>query len=138
MVGEFGRYGQHHPVKRSLTSLQKRGIGHMVWGIWWVRMTPPRQAELATPPQEGNCRVQVRCDCSSVFVLGISPPQEGNCRLRLGELENASSCTPPCQASPATPPQEGNGLPLQLNRRLFSAFTNSIGYTFLACERTLQ
>ena len=37
----------HHPVRRSLTPLRRRGI-------------PPRQAELDTPPQEGNCRLHRR------------------------------------------------------------------------------
>ena len=31
-----------------------------------------------SPPQEGNCRVQRRCNRPSVSVLNISPPQEGN------------------------------------------------------------
>ena len=45
-------------------------------------MQPPRQASPATPPQEGNCRVQRQCNRSSVFVLDISPLQEGNCLVQ--------------------------------------------------------
>ena len=80
---------------------------------------PPRQASPATPPQEGNCRVQTRCDCSSVSILVISPPQEGNCLVQtrynhpvkrsLTPLHRRG--IPPRQAEPATPPQEGNTTP---------------------------
>ena len=42
-----------------------------------------------------------------------SPPVERNCRYGLGEFEGASGCKPPRQASPATPPQEGNCLSLR-------------------------
>ena len=54
----------HHPVKRSLTPLRRRGIVRLHRrGIGLCRYgTPPRQAELDTPPQEGN----------------LPPPQEGN------------------------------------------------------------
>ena len=62
-------------------------------------------------------RVQTRYDCSSVSVLVISPPQERNCRvqirchhpvgLRPPPLRRRGM-PPPRRASPATPPQERN------------------------------
>ena len=73
----FGGYAEHHPVKLRLPPLHRRGIGRSTGGelaapqegnyllvrfswIWWLCRTPPRQAELDTPPQEGNCRLQGR------------------------------------------------------------------------------
>ena len=37
-----------------------------------------------------------------------TPPEEGNCRYGSGEFEGASGCTPLRQAELDTPPQEGN------------------------------
>ena len=57
---------------------------------------------LATPPQEGNCRVQIR---------GNTTPSGFACHPSAGgELPGAGTTTPPRQAAPATPPQEGNCL----------------------------
>ena len=94
-------FAGHYPVKRSLTPLQGRGI-------------PPRQAELDTPPKEGNCRLRFgelegASGCTPPRQAELdTPPKEGNCRLRFGELEGASGCTPPRQAELDTPPKEGN------------------------------
>ena len=99
----------HHPVKLRLPPLHRRGIALCRYGATTPSSfachpsiggelpcadtgPPPRQASLATPPQEGNCpvqirshhpvrlrrRVQTRCNRPSVSVLDISPPQEGN------------------------------------------------------------
>ena len=85
----------NHPVKLCLPPLHRRGIawcrhdtiapsdfachpstGEELLGADTTQ--PPRQAPPATPPQEGNCRVQMRHNRPSVSVLDISPPQEGN------------------------------------------------------------
>ena len=52
----------HHPVGRSLTPLQQEGNCRVRFGEVGGASgcTPPRQAELDTPPQEGNCLVQIR------------------------------------------------------------------------------
>ena len=83
---------------------------------------PPRQAELDTPPQEGNCSVQIRHN----HPVGLRPPplhRRGIAQCRYdtttpsgfarhpstgGELLSADTTQPPRRASPATPPQEGN------------------------------
>ena len=76
--------------------------------------TPPRQAAPATPPQEGNvlhnttpsgfaCHPSTGEECTS---------QHHPVRLRLPPLHRRGMyfTTPPHQAAPATPPQEGNVL----------------------------
>ena len=88
---------------------------------------PPRQAELDTSPQEGNCLVQIRCHHPVKRSL-TSPPQEGNCLVQIaggiattpssgachpsigGRLPCADTGPPPRQAELDTPPQEGNCL----------------------------
>ena len=47
--------GEYHPVKLRLPPLHRRGIVCLR-----RRGTPPRQAELDTPPKEGNCRLHRR------------------------------------------------------------------------------
>ena len=95
----------HHPVRRSLTPLHRRGI-------------PPRQAKPDTPPQEGNCRHYACADTRQPprQAKPDTPPQEGNCRVQIrGNHPVKRSLTPlqrrgipPRQAKPDTPPQEGN------------------------------
>ena len=74
----------HHPVKRSLTPLHRRGIASADTKI------PPRQAELDTPPQEGNCSVQIRC---SNHPVGLRPPplhRRGIAQCRYGTTTPSS------------------------------------------------
>ena len=70
--------------------------------------TPPCQAELATPPQEGNCW----CRTHTTTPPGCPPPlqRRGIAASRGGELPCADTRTPPRQAELDTPPQEGNCL----------------------------
>ena len=87
---------------------------------------PPRQAAPATPPQEGNCRVQnfnnhpVRLRLPPLQRRGIAASTGGEyhpVRLRLPPLHRRGIAAstelqqPPRQAAPATPPQEGNTTP---------------------------
>ena len=109
--GEFVGCGRHHPVKRSLTPLRRRGIARTVWGICWVRKTPPRQAELDTPPTGGELPVRfgefvgcgrhhpVKRSLTPLRRRGIARTVWGICWVRK---------TPPCQAELDTPPKEGN------------------------------
>ena len=106
----------HHPVKRSLTPLHRRGIAGCRGGeLAGTEPTqPPRQAAPATPPEEGNCRVQrrgiswYRTHTTTPSGFDRHPSAGGELPLRFGELEGASGCTPPRQAELDTPPQEGN------------------------------
>ena len=131
----------NHPVRLRLPPLRRRGIA-------WCRhdtTTPSgcachpsaggelpsadttqllRQAEPATPPQEGNCLVQtrhnhpVRLRLPPLRRRGIAwcrhdttTPSGFACHPSAGgELPGADTEPPPRQASPATPPQEGNCL----------------------------
>ena len=78
---------------------------------------PPRQAELDTPPQEGNCRSTGGELASTELTRPPrqaeldTPPQEGNCRSTGGELAGTEPTRPPRQAELDTPPQEGNCRP---------------------------
>ena len=83
---------------------------------------PPRQAALATPPQEGNCLVQtrhnhpVRLRLPPLRRRGIAwcrhdttTPSGCACHPSAGgELPSADTTQLLRQAEPATPPQEGN------------------------------
>ena len=83
---------------------------------------PPRQAAPATPPQEGNCRVQtrgnhpVRLRLPPLHRRGIAgcrheATTSSGCACHPsteGELPGTDTRQPPRQAAPATPPQEGN------------------------------
>ena len=126
----------HHPVGLRPPPLQGRGTtpsltftGGELAGAEPTR--PPRQAELDTPPREGNWLVQnprnhpVRLRPPPLRRRGIAdlrrrgiggcrypcnhpvglrpPPLQGNCFVQITR-------TPPRQASPATPPEEGNWL----------------------------
>ena len=105
------------PVRLRLPPLRRRGIA------WWVRKKPPRQAAPATPPQEGNCLVGTQkttpsgCAChpSAGGELPSRYAKNHPVRLRLPPLRRRGIAwwvrkKPPRQASPATPPQEGNCL----------------------------
>ena len=85
---------------------------------------PTRQAELATPPKEGNCLEQIRGNHPVKRSLpplrrrGIAlsryeatTPSGFACHLSTGgELPGADMGQPPRQAELDTPPQEGNCL----------------------------
>ena len=120
----------HHPVKRSLTPLQRRGIAASEGGELPLRFgelggasgcTPPRQAELDTPPEEGNCRyglgnLRAQAVVNHPVRLRLTPLQRrGIVRLRRRGMVRHHTYTdttqPPRQASPATPPEEGNTTP---------------------------
>ena len=123
---------QHHPVRLRLPPLHRRG---MVRHHTYTDMTqPPRQAAPATPPQEGNgpapylhrhdtttpsgcaCHPSTGGEWSGTIL--IQTRQHHPVRLRLPPLHRrgmvrhhtyTDTTTPPRQAAPATPPQEGNG-----------------------------
>ena len=129
----------HHPVRLRLPPLHRKGIagcrheattlsgcachpstGEELPGA--DTRPPPRQAAPATPPQEGNCRVQtrghhpVRLRLPPLHRRGISwyrthttTPSSFACHPSIGgELASTEPMQPPRQAAPATPPQEGN------------------------------
>ena len=136
-----------HPVKRSLTPLHRRGIAASTGGelTGAEPPQPPRQASPATPPQEGNCRLQRRgigwCRTTTTTPSGFAcHPSKG------GELPYADTRTPPRQAELDTPPEEGN---CRLQRRGISWYkthtTTPSGYAChpsrggeLACADTRQ
>ena len=129
----------NHPVRLRLPPLHRRGIAQCRYeattpsGFAYHPSTggellsadtrqPPRQASPATPPQEGNCSVQIRGN--HPVRLRLPPLRRrgiAQCRYEAttpsgfayhpstgGELLSADTRQPPRQASPATPPQEGN------------------------------
>ena len=114
----------------------------MVWHYTYTDMKqPPRQATPATPPQEGNglalylyryeattpsgyaCHPSTGGEWSGTILIQIRSNHP--VRLRLPPLHRkgmvwhytyTDTKQPPRQATPATPPQEGNGLALYLYR----------------------
>ena len=111
---------------------------------------PPRQAAPATPPQEGNCLLQnlnnhpvrlrlpplqrrgiVCCRTSTTTPSGCAcHPSKG------GELSVAEPQQPPRQASPATPPQEGNCLLQNLNNHSVRLRLPPLLWRGIVCCRT--
>ena len=102
----IGEYGCHHPV--SFACHPSRGgelagppeevgiqasLPPLQEGNWRVRMPPPRQAELDTPPEEGNCLVQIRSH--HPVKRSLTPLQRrGISRSRGGELAGTDATTP--------------------------------------------
>ena len=78
--------------------------------LYWYRhaMPPPRQAAPATPPEEGNgpTLYWVQTRCHHPVRLRLPPLQR---RGMVRHYTGADTMPPPCQAAPATPPEEGNG-----------------------------
>ena len=60
-LGKITQIRGNHPVKRGLTPLQRRGIAGCGGEF--------EGASGCTPPRQRSCRVQTRCDCSSVGLL---------------------------------------------------------------------
>ena len=121
----------NHPVRLRLPPLHRRGmVRHYTCAD---TRQPPRQASPATPPQEGNGPALYLCRYEATTPSGFAcHPSTGGewsgtilvqirgnhpVRLRLPPLHRrgmvrhytcADTRQPPRQASPATPPQEGN------------------------------
>ena len=136
-----GGYAKNHPVRLRLPHLHRRGIAWCRYDITTPSgcachpstggellgadtTQPPRQIAPATPPQEGNCLVQIRHNHPVRLRLpplhrrriawcryDITTPSGCACHpSKGGELLGADTTQPPRQAAPATPPKEGNCL----------------------------
>ena len=138
----------NHPVRRSLPPLHRRGIIRHY--TYTDTRQPPRQAEPATPPQEGNnpalylyryeattpsggaCHPSTGGEWSGTILIQIRgnhpvrrslPPLHRRGMVR--HYTYTDTRQPPRQAEPATPLQEGNGPALYLYR--YEATTPSGG-----------
>ena len=99
---------RHHPVKLRLPPLHRRGIAQCRC------KTPPRQATPATPPQEGNCLVQMQdttpssfaCHSSTGGELLSADARHHPVRLRLPPPHRRGIAQCRCKTLPrqATPP----------------------------------
>ena len=137
-----------HPVRLRLPPLHRRGMFR--YYTYTDTPRPPRQATPATPPQEGNVPTLYLTDTPRPprQATPATPSTGGECsdtiliqtrhdhpvRLRLPPLHRrgmfryytyTDTPRPPRQATPATPPQEGNVPILYLYRH---ATTTPSGY----------
>ena len=127
--------GNGLPLRFMVTMIWWRGAGRFVRGLnfradmrirpygfgedYTDTTQPPRQAAPATPPQEGN-GLPLRFMVTMIwwrgagrFVRGLNFRADMRIRLYGFGKDYTDTTQPPRQAEPATPPQEGNGLPLR-------------------------